>query len=336
MPATMLTEQDVSTQPLNGKLIAVFGYGSQAHAHALNLKDGGFEVIIALREGSQSRAQAEAAGFRVVGLAEATQQADILSLLIPDEAQPAVYGQYIAPYLKSGQALIFAHGFNIHFGYIAPPKNIDVLLLAPKGPGPMLRRSYVAGSGLAGIFAIHQDATGHARERVLAYAGGIGCMRVGVIKTTFKEECETDLFGEQAVLCGGVSYLIQAGFETLLEAGYQPEIAYFETVHEVKLIVDLIHERGLAAMNEKISNTAEYGGYVTGPRLMTEQTKASMREVLAEIQSGHFAERFIQDYQTGFPTVHTERQRTQRLSLEKAGEMVRSKLPYLNHLNQPE
>lgn len=329
MLAEMLTEQDISTAPLHDQLIAVLGYGSQAHAHALNLKDGGFNVVVALREESASRAKAQAAGLQVVSLAEATQQADMISLLIPDEAQPAVYSEYIAPYLKPGQTLMFAHGFNIHFGYITPPKDIDVVLLAPKGPGPMLRRSYVAGSGLAGIFAVHQDATGQARERALAYAGGIGCARVGVIETTFKEECETDLFGEQAVLCGGVSSLIQAGFETLLEAGYQPEIAYFETVHEVKLIVDLIHERGIAGMNEKISNTAEYGGYVTGPRLINEQTKASMQEVLAEIQSGKFAERFIQDYQMGFPTIQTERQRTQRLAVEKAGGTVRSKLPYL-------
>ncbi|MPY67647.1 ketol-acid reductoisomerase [Deinococcus sp. SDU3-2] len=329
MTATLYFDRDVDLSPLEDKLVAVIGYGNQAHAHAQNLRDSGLNVVVGLREDSASRDRAERAGLQVLSIEAATREADVIMLLIPDEAQPGLYEQSIAPHLAPGKALAFGHGFNVHFGRIVPPPGVDVFLLAPKGPGRMLRRLYVDGSGLAGLFAVAQDATGHARPLALAYARAVGCTRVGVLETTFREETETDLFGEQAVLCGGVPSLIQAGFETLLEAGYQPEVAYFETVHEVKLIVDLIYERGLAGMREAISNTAEFGGYVTGARVVTPETKATLRDVLADIQGGRFAERFTADAEACFPSMGEQRRRMRDHPVEAVGADLRTRLPFL-------
>ncbi|ALW88932.1 ketol-acid reductoisomerase (NADP(+)) [Deinococcus arenae] len=330
MAATMYYDRDVSTAPIENKLIAIIGYGSQAHAHAQNLRDSGFNVVVGLREGSASRAKAEQAGLRVASIEDATKEADVIMLLIPDEQQPKVYEQSIAPHLSAGKALAFGHGFNVHFGRITPPADVDVFLVAPKGPGHMLRRVYTDGAGMPGIFAVQQDATGHARDIALAYANGIGCTRAGVLETTFKEETETDLFGEQSVLCGGVTHLIQAGFETLVEAGYQPEIAYFETLHEVKLIVDLIYEKGFEGMRHSISNTAEFGDYVTGPRVVTAETKAEMGRVLSDIQTGKFAERFIADAEAGFPFMEEQRGKMRDHTLEVVGKELRDKMPFIN------
>ena len=330
MAAKMYYDRDVSTAPIENKLIAIIGYGSQAHAHAQNLRDSGFNVVVGLREGSASRAKAEQAGLRVASIEDATKEADVIMLLIPDEQQPRVYEQSIAPHLSAGKALAFGHGFNVHFGRITPPADVDVFLVAPKGPGHMLRRVYADGAGMPGIFAVQQDATGKARDIALAYANGIGCTRAGVLETTFKEETETDLFGEQSVLCGGVTHLIQAGFETLVEAGYQPEIAYFETLHEVKLIVDLIYEKGFEGMRHSISNTAEFGDYVTGPRVVTAETKAEMGRVLSDIQTGKFAERFIADAEAGFPFMEEQRGKMRDHTLEVVGKELRDKMPFIN------
>ncbi|MHA0041006.1 ketol-acid reductoisomerase [Deinococcus sp. PEB2-63] len=330
MAAKMYYDRDVSTAPIENKLIAIIGYGSQAHAHAQNLRDSGFNVVVGLRDGSASRAKAEQAGLRVASIEDATREADVIMLLIPDEQQPKVYEQSIAPNLSAGKALAFGHGFNVHFGRITPPADVDVFLVAPKGPGHMLRRVYADGAGMPGIFAVQQDATGKARDIALAYANGIGCTRAGVLETTFKEETETDLFGEQSVLCGGVTHLIQAGFETLVEAGYQPEIAYFETLHEVKLIVDLIYEKGFEGMRHSISNTAEFGDYVTGPRVVTAETKAEMGRVLSDIQTGKFAERFIADAEAGFPFMEEQRGKMRDHTLEVVGKELRDKMPFIN------
>ena len=329
MPAKMFYDRDVSLSPIENKLIAIIGYGSQAHAHAQNLRDSGLNVVVGLREGSASRAKAEQAGLRVASVEDATKEADVVMLLIPDENQPAAYEQSIAPHLSAGKALAFGHGFNVHFGRIKPPADVDVFLVAPKGPGHMLRRIYADGAGMPGIFAVGQDATGHARDIALAYARGIGCTRAGVLETTFKEETETDLFGEQSVLCGGVTHLIQAGFETLVEAGYQPEIAYFETLHEVKLIVDLIYEKGFEGMRHSISNTAEFGDYVTGPRIITDETKAEMGRVLKDIQEGRFAKRFIEDAESGFPYMEEQRAKMRGHTVEKVGKELRDQMPFI-------
>lgn len=329
MAAKMYYDRDVSTAPIENRLIAIIGYGSQAHAHAQNLRDSGFNVVVGLREGSASRAKAEQAGLRVASIEDATKEADVVMLLIPDEQQPKVYEQSIAPNLADGKALAFGHGFNVHFGRITPPAGVDVFLVAPKGPGHMLRRVYADGAGMPGIFAVQQDATGKARDIALAYASGIGCTRAGVLETTFKEETETDLFGEQAVLCGGVTHLIQSGFETLVEAGYQPEIAYFETLHEVKLIVDLIYEKGFEGMRHSISNTAEFGDYVTGPRVVTAETKAEMGRVLQDIQTGKFAERFIADAEAGFPFMEEQRGKMRGHTLEVVGKELRDQMPFI-------
>jgi ketol-acid reductoisomerase len=286
-------------------------------------------VVVGLREGSPSRVKAEQAGLRVTSIEAATGEADVVMLLIPDETQPGVYEQSIAPHLTPGKALAFGHGFNIHFGRITPPQGVDVFLVAPKGPGHMLRRVYADGAGMPGIFAVGQDASGQAREIALAYARGIGCTRAGVLETTFKEETETDLFGEQSVLCGGVTHLIQAGFETLVDAGYQPEIAYFETLHEVKLIVDLIYEKGFEGMRHSISNTAEYGDYVTGPRIITDETKATMQAVLGDIQSGKFAQGFIADAEAGFPYMQEQRRKMRTHQLETVGKELRDMMPFI-------
>ncbi|MXV20357.1 ketol-acid reductoisomerase [Deinococcus xianganensis] len=330
MAAKMYYDRDVSTAPIENKLIAIIGYGSQAHAHAQNLRDSGFNVVVGLRDGSASRAKAEQAGLRVASIEDATKEADVIMLLIPDEQQPKTYEQSIAPHLSAAKALAFGHGFNVHFGRITPPADVDVFLVAPKGPGHMLRRVYADGAGMPGIFAVQQDATGKARDIALAYANGIGCTRAGVLETTFKEETETDLFGEQSVLCGGVTHLIQAGFETLVEAGYQPEIAYFETLHEVKLIVDLIYEKGFEGMRHSISNTAEFGDYVTGPRVVTAETKAEMGRVLSDIQTGKFAERFIADAEAGFPFMEEQRGKMRDHTLEVVGKELRDKMPFIN------
>ena len=279
--------------------MAVIGYGSQGHAHALNLRDSGVDVRVGLQEGSKSRAKAQDEGLRVVTPAEAVEEADVIVILTPDQVQRHVYAQDIEPGLTEGDALVFGHGFNIRFGYIQPPKGVDVILVAPKAPGHTVRREYVAGRGIPDIIAVEQDASGSAWDLAKSYAKGIGGTRAGVIKTTFTEETETDLFGEQAVLCGGVSHLVQAGFETLTEAGYQPEIAYFEVLHELKLIVDLMWEGGIAKQRWSISDTAEYGDYVSGPRVVDDRVKESMRGILADIQDGTFAQRFIDDQDKG-------------------------------------
>lgn len=329
MAAKMYYDKDVQLDPIENKLIAIIGYGSQAHAHAQNLRDSGLNVVVGLREGSASKAKAEQAGLKVVSIEEATKTADVVMLLIPDENQPRTYTESIAPYLTAGKALAFGHGFNIHFGRITPPADIDVFLVAPKGPGHMLRRVYADGAGMPSIFAVQQDASGQAREVALAYARGIGGTRAGVLETTFKEETETDLFGEQSVLCGGVTHLIQAGFETLVEAGYQPEIAYFETLHEVKLIVDLIYEKGFEGMRHSISNTAEFGDYVTGPRIITPETKAVMKDVLTDIQSGAFAKKFIEDAESGFPYMNEQRGKMRTHTLEVVGKELRGQMPFI-------
>ena len=329
MAAKMYYDKDVQLDPIENKLIAIIGYGSQAHAHAQNLRDSGLNVVVGLREGSASKAKAEQAGLKVVSIEEATRTADVVMLLIPDENQPRTYTESIAPHLSAGKALAFGHGFNIHFGRITPPADIDVFLVAPKGPGHMLRRVYADGAGMPSIFAVQQDASGNARQIALAYARGIGGTRAGVLETTFKEETETDLFGEQSVLCGGVTHLIQAGFETLVEAGYQPEIAYFETLHEVKLIVDLIYEKGFEGMRHSISNTAEFGDYVTGPRIITPQTKAVMKDVLSDIQSGAFAKKFIEDAESGFPYMNEQRGKMRTHTLEVVGKELRDQMPFI-------
>ncbi|MBD1214462.1 MAG: ketol-acid reductoisomerase, partial [Dolichospermum circinale Clear-D4] len=299
--ARMYYDEDANLDLLAGKTVAIIGYGSQGHAHALNLKDSGVNVIVGLYPGSKSTAKAEAAGLTVKNVADAAKAADFIMILLPDEVQKTIYKTEIEPNLEAGNVLAFAHGFNIHFAQVIPPADVDVVMVAPKGPGHLVRRTYEQGQGVPALFAVYQDATGKARDRAMAYARGIGGTRAGILETTFREETETDLFGEQAVLCGGLSALIKAGFETLVEAGYQPELAYFECLHEVKLIVDLVVEGGLATMRDSISNTAEYGDYTRGPRVVTSQTKAEMKKILSEIQSGQFAREFVLENQAGKP-----------------------------------
>lgn len=299
MAVTIYHEQDANPELIQGKKIAVIGYGSQGHAHALNLKDSGCDVRVGLREGSKSWQAAEEAGLKVMTVADAAKEADLIMILAPDEKQAEIYEQSIAPNLNSGDTLAFAHGFNIHFGYIKPPADVDVIMIAPKGPGHMVRRVYQEGAGVPCLICAEQDASGQAMDVALSYAWGIGGARAGVIETTFKNETETDLFGEQAVLCGGVTELMKAGFDTLVEAGYEPEMAYFECIHEMKLIVDLINEGGFDKMRYSISNTAEYGDYRTGRRIITEDTRKEMKKVLSEIQDGTFASEFIQEFNAG-------------------------------------
>ena len=318
-------DQDVNWEVMNGKTVAIIGYGSQGHAHALNLKESGVNVVIGLYEGSKSKAVAEGQGLKVLPVAEAVKQADITMILIPDEKQADVYKNEIAPNLKSGSALAFAHGFNIHFKQIVPPADVDVFMVAPKGPGHLVRRTFTEGSGVPDVFAVEQDATGKCFDVALAYARGIGGTRAGVIQTTFKDETETDLFGEQAVLCGGVCALMQAGFETLVEAGYDPRNAYFECVHEMKLIVDLIYQSGFAGMRYSISNTAEYGDYVTGPKLITDETRKTMKKILADIQDGTFAKEFLLEMSDAGGQVHFNAMRKLHAEhqLEKVGAEIR-------------
>lgn len=329
MAVKMFYEKDADLNVLKGKTVAVIGYGSQGHAQAQNLRDSGVHVIIGLREG-RSWEQAKNDGFEVYTVDEAVSKADVVQLLMPDETQASVYQQQIAPNLKKGAALMFSHGFNIHYGQIVPPADADVFLVAPKSPGHLVRRTYVEGFGVPGLIAIHQDATGNAQAIGLAYAKGIGCTRAGVIETSFREETETDLFGEQAVLCGGVSALIKAGFETLTEAGYAPEMAYFECLHELKLIVDLIYEGGLAEMRNSISNTAEYGDYIAGPRIVTEETKKAMKGLLDDIQSGRFAREFIMENMTNRAFFTATRRNESEHEIEQVGAKLRDMMHWIN------
>lgn len=327
--ARIFYQQDCDLQKLAGKTVAIIGYGSQGHAHALNLKDSGVDVIVGLYEGSKSWAKAEAQGLKVMTSAEAAKAADIIMILINDEKQAALYKESIEPNLTEGKTLAFAHGFNIHFGCIKPPKNVNVIMIAPKGPGHTVRSEYQAGKGVPCLIAVEQDATGDAWDIGLAYALGIGGARAGVLETTFRTETETDLFGEQAVLCGGVCALMNAGFETLVEAGYEPESAYFECMHEMKLIVDLMYEGGMAKMRHSISDTAEYGDYVTGPRIITAETKAAMKQVLAEIQDGTFAKKWLLENQCGRPQFNAMRRRAAATQAEQVGAQLRGMMSFL-------
>ncbi|HIK05096.1 MAG TPA: ketol-acid reductoisomerase [Trichormus sp. M33_DOE_039] len=327
--ARMYYDTDANLDLLAGKTIAIIGYGSQGHAHALNLKDSGLNVIVGLYPGSKSAQKAQAAGLTVKSVADAASAADFIMILLPDEVQKTVYKNEIEPNLKEGDVLAFAHGFNIHFGQVVPPANVDVVMVAPKGPGHLVRRTYEQGQGVPALFAVYQDATGKARDRAMAYAKGIGGTRAGILETSFREETETDLFGEQAVLCGGLSALIKAGFETLVEAGYQPELAYFECLHEVKLIVDLVVEGGLATMRDSISNTAEYGDYTRGPRIVNAQTKAEMKKILSEIQSGQFAREFVLENQAGKPGFTAMRRQEAEHPIEEVGKDLRAMFSWL-------
>ncbi|MBQ4494951.1 MAG: ketol-acid reductoisomerase [Selenomonadaceae bacterium] len=323
-------DSDVNWEILNGKTVAILGFGSQGHAHALNLKESGVNVVVGLYEGSKSKPVAEKAGLKVLPVAEAVKVADITMILIPDEKQADVYRNEIAPNLKPGSALAFAHGFNIHFKQIVPAADIDVFMVAPKGPGHLVRRTFVEGGGVPDVFAIEQDASGHCFDIALAYARGIGGTRAGVIQTTFKEETETDLFGEQCVLCGGITHLIQNGFEVLVEAGYQPEVAYFETFHEMKLIVDLMYEGGMAKMRKSISDTAEYGDYTTGPKIITPEVRKAMEKALAEIQDGSFARNWlVENRAAGRANFLAQRRIHAEHQIEKVGAKLRGMMSWL-------
>ena len=328
--AKMFYEKDTNLGLLQGKKIAVIGFGSQGHAHALNLHESGVDVIVGLYEGSKSWDKVKEAGLEVATTAEAAKKADIIMILVPDEKQAKLYREEIEPYLKDGNALVFAHGFNIHFKQIVPPSNVDVFMIAPKGPGHMVRRTYTEGSGVPCLIAVEQDYSGKAKDLALAYANGIGGARAGVLETTFKDETETDLFGEQAVLCGGITALIKAGFETLVEAGYAPENAYFECMHEMKLIVDLMYQGGMAAMRYSISDTAEYGDYVTGSRIITDETKKEMKQVLTEIQNGTFAKKWLLENQVGRPTFNAMRRREAEHPIEKVGKELREMMSWID------
>ncbi|WP_313715641.1 ketol-acid reductoisomerase [Arsenicicoccus bolidensis] len=327
--AEMYYDDDADLSIIQGRKVAVIGYGSQGHAHALNLRDSGVDVRVGLQEGSKSRAKAQDEGLRVVTPAEAVEEADVIVILTPDQVQRHVYAQDIEPGLTEGDALVFGHGFNIRFGYIQPPKGVDVILVAPKAPGHTVRREYVAGRGIPDIIAVEQDASGSAWDLAKSYAKGIGGTRAGVIKTTFTEETETDLFGEQAVLCGGASQLVMYGFETLTEAGYQPEVAYFECLHELKLIVDLMIEGGIAKQRWSISDTAEFGDYVSGPRVISPEVKDNMKAVLADIQDGTFAKRFIDDQDAGAPEFKRLREQGAQHPIEATGRKLRGLMSWV-------
>ncbi len=329
MAAKIYYKTDVPQNVLTGKQLCVVGYGSQGHAHAKNLRDSGFSVCIGIREGKSAQAARED-GFEVLPVADAVKKSDVIMMLTPDETQPDIYKNEVEPNLEAGNALGFGHGFNIHFGYIKAPEGVDVFMCAPKGPGHIVRREFTKGSAVPDLVAVAQNATGHALDIALSWADGIGGTRVGVIETTFKEETETDLFGEQAVLCGGLTSLIEAGFETLVEAGYQPEMAYFECCHEMRMIIDLIYEGGMDKMRKSISNTAEYGDYVTGPRVVTAETKKAMKEVLADIQSGKFAKDFRGDYANGFKEFYAMREKEAGHQIEEVGAGLRRMMPFLN------
>ncbi|MBK7721533.1 MAG: ketol-acid reductoisomerase [Austwickia sp.] len=327
--AQMFYDDDADLSVVQGRKVAVIGYGSQGHAHALNLRDSGVDVRVGLAEGSRSRAKAEAEGLRVLTVADAVKEADLVVILTPDQVQRGVYAEHIQPNLNPGTVLLFGHGFNIRFGYITPESTSDVIMVAPKGPGHLVRREYVDGRGVPVLVAVEQDASGDAWALVTSYAKAIGGLRAGGIKTTFTEECETDLFGEQAVLCGGASQLVMYGFEVLTEAGYQPEIAYFECLHELKLIVDLMIEGGIAKQRWSVSDTAEYGDYVSGPRVIDAHVKENMQQVLAEIRSGEFAKRFIADQDAGAPEFTALREKGATHPIEKTGKELRSLMAWI-------
>ena len=328
--AKMFYEKDTNLELLKGKKVAVIGYGSQGHAHALNLHESGIDVVVGLYEGSKSVNRAKEAGLEVLSVKEAAKVADIIMILVPDEKQAKLYKEEIAPNLSPGNALVFAHGFNIHYNQIIPPADVDVFMVAPKGPGHMVRRTYTEGSGVPCLIAVYQNPTGNARELALAYANGIGGARAGVLETTFKDETETDLFGEQAVLCGGCTALIKAGFETLVEAGYAPENAYFECLHEMKLIVDLLYQGGMSMMRYSISDTAEYGDYVVGNRIVTDETKKEMKKVLSEIQDGTFARNWLTENMVGRPHFNAMRRIEKEHQIEKVGRELRGMMSWID------
>lgn len=323
MPARIYSSEEADLDNLNGRKVGIIGYGNQGHAHALNLRDSGVDVVVSTRRASESFKRAVADGFKPVSAAEAAKQADVIMLLTQDELMADVYKAEIAPHLTEGKTLLFSHGFNIHYNQIVPPPYVDVAMVSPKGPGRMLRRLFMEGKGLAALIAVHQDATGKAKDIALAYAAGIGSARVGIIETTFEEETVCDLFGEQSVLCGGTSSLVMAGFETLVEAGYQPEVAFFECLHELKLIADLIYEGGIAWMRKCISNTAEFGDYTRGPRVINGQVKEEMRRILSEIQSGEFAKEWILENQSGQPSFTAYRKQNANMLIDEVGEKMR-------------
>ena len=330
MTATMYYDNDADPASLAGQTVAIIGYGSQGHAHALNLHESGVEVVVGLAAGSQSRRLVEDAGLRVMDVADAVKAADVIMILVPDTSQKGVYDAEIGPNLRPGHLLMFAHGFNIHFGRIDPPGIVDVGMVAPKGPGHLVRSVYQAGGGVPALFAVHHDQSGTARDRTMAYARALGCTRAGILETTFAEETETDLFGEQSVLCGGTAALVKMSFETLVEAGYQPELAYFETMHELKLIVDLMYRGGLNFMRFSVSDTAEYGDYVSGPRIIDERTRATMEQVLHEIQDGTFAARWIAENETGRAEFERLRAVDRDHQIEQVGARLRAAMPFLD------
>ena len=326
----MIYDGDADLSLLDGKTVAIIGYGSQGHAHALNLKESGVHVVVGLRADSQSAAKAKADGLEVLSPLEATKKADMVMILVPDEIMGDVYAAEIAEGLEPGNMLLFAHGFAIHFGTVTPPEGVDVAMAAPKGPGHLVRRQYTEGKGVPGLMAVEVDATGNADALVRAYAKGIGCTRAGVIPTTFRDECESDLFGEQVVLCGGLTELVRAGFDTLTEAGYPPELAYFECLHEVKLIVDLMYEKGIAGMRYSISNTAEYGDLTRGKRIITDDTRAEMRKILSEIQSGEFAREWIAEYKAGLPNFNATAEAQANHPIEVTGKKLRGMMDWID------
>ncbi len=323
-------ENSADLAQIKDRKIAIIGYGSQGHAHALNLQDSGMDVRVGLHAGSKSKAKAEADGLRVLSNAEAAAEADMIMLLMPDPIAAQVYAEDVAPNLQPGNTVMFAHGFNIRYGFVSPPADVDVSMVAPKAPGHRVREVFTEGSGVPGLIAVHHDATGHAFADALAYAKGLGCTRAGVLETTFSEETETDLFGEQAVLCGGTSELVKAAFQTLVDAGYQPEIAYFECLHELKLIVDLMYEGGLNYMRYSVSDTAEWGDYKSGPRIVTDETRATMKQILEEIQSGAFAEEWMDEYHGGGQVYYARREKEQNLQIEDVGKDLRKMMSFMD------
>jgi ketol-acid reductoisomerase len=336
MAAKMYYDKDADIELVRQRKVAVIGYGSQGHAHALNLQDSGVDVVVGLQSGSKSADKARAAGLRVLGVGDAAKWADVIMMLIPDQHQARVYKAEIEQHLTAGKMLMFAHGFAIRFNWIVPPKDVDVTMVAPKAPGHRVREVFKEGAGTPGLLAVHQDVTGKGKAAALSYARGIGCTRAGVIETTFAEETETDLFGEQAVLCGGTSALVKAGFETLIEAGYQPEIAYFECLHELKLIVDLMYRGGLQYMRYSISDTAEYGDYTAGPKIVTAETKKAMKQILSDIQDGTFAKRWISEAESGYPNFKKMREQDRNHPIEVVGGKLRGMMPFLDPVQLPQ
>jgi len=332
----MFYDADADIDLIRQRKVAVIGYGSQGHAHSLNLQDSGVDVVVGLQAGSKSAEKAKAAGLRVLSVADASKWADVIMILIPDQRQAQVYKSDIEPHLTAGKMLMFAHGFAIRFNWIVPPKDVDVTMVAPKAPGHRVREVFKEGAGVPGLLAVHQDVTGKGRATALSYARGIGCTRAGVIETTFKEETETDLFGEQAVLCGGTAALVKAGFETLIEAGYQPEIAYFECLHELKLIVDLMYRGGLQYMRYSISDTAEYGDYTAGPKIVTAETKKAMKQILTDIQDGKFAKAWIAEAEGGYPNFKKMRETDRNHPIEVVGGKLRQMMPFLDPVTLPQ